>query len=205
MATANTEFKAGYTKIMELSLVIAIALHAVAFGVWPEYVPKVYKLREEKKTVVIQMPEFSIPPPPKEIERPQIPLEAEADEEVNEEETITDTSLDIENLPPAPPPPIDEEEEFLPFDTMPVPIHIEKPAYPDLARRADLEGFVEVMIKIDEKGRVVQARVVKSTAEVFNEAAIEAAYKFRFKPALQRDIAVPCRIVIPFDFQFQRN
>jgi protein TonB len=190
-------------KVVELSAVGAIALHAVAFGVWPEYVPKVYKLREEKKIEVIQMPEFSIPPPPKEIARPQIPLEAESEEEVDEEETITETSLDIENLPPAPPPPVDDFEEFLPFDTMPVPLHIERPKYPDLARRADLEGSVDVMIKIDEKGRVVQARVVKSTAEVFNDAAIEAAYKCRFKPALQRDVPVPCRISIPFRFSLR--
>jgi len=200
VANANAEFKASYTKVVELSAVIAIAIHAVAFGVWPEYVPKVYKLREEKKIEVIQMPEFSIPPPPQEIERPQIPLEAESDEEVDEEETITETSLDIENLPPAPPPPVQEFDEFLPFDTMPVPIHIETPRYPDLARKADLEGSVDVMIKIDEKGRVVQARVVRSTAEVFNQAAIEAAYKCRFKPALQRDVPVPCRIAIPFRF-----
>ena len=37
-----------------------------------------------------------------------------------------------------------------------------------------LEGKVEVVIKIDEKGRVVQARIMSSEADVFNQAAIDA-------------------------------
>ena len=86
------------------------------------------------------------------------------------------------------------------FDRMPVPIHLEVPAYPEIARRAHIEGLVTVWVKIDRRGRVAEAGVVESTAEMFEEAAIHAAFKCRFHPALQREVPVSCRIVIPFRF-----
>jgi TonB family protein len=54
---------------------------------------------------------------------------------------------------------------------------------------------------IDENGRVVSARVIDSDAiEVLEDAALEAAYKFLFRPARQGDVPVKCRVVIPFSF-----
>jgi len=103
--TAHGELKAKYTKYLEIGFLVAIVIHAVAFAFWPEYVPSVYKLREEKFEVIDIPPEIEIPPPPEEIARPEVAVEIEASDEASEEETIAPTMFDAENLPPAPPPP----------------------------------------------------------------------------------------------------
>ncbi len=198
--SANTEFKAQYTKYLEVGLLLAILIHAVAFAFWPEYVPSVYKLREERIEVVEIPPEIEIPPPPEEIARPEVAVEVEASDEASEEETIAPTFLDAENLPPAPPPPPPEPEMFFAFDTYPVVTKSATPKYPELARKAEVEGIVVVMVTIDEGGRVINAWIAESSAEVLNQSAIEAAYEFRFTPAKQRDVAVKATISIPFRF-----
>jgi len=200
MRTAGTRRAGAPARVARLSVVTAVLLHGAAFAVWPEYIPNVYRLRDEKLPVIVELPRISIPPPPAPVQPPSVPLEADMDDLVDEEETIAPTDFDPGNVPPIAPPEVGEVEEFLPFDTRPVALYVEVPAYPDLARRADLEGLVIVRVKIDERGRVVRARVVESTADVFEPAALEAAFKCRFKPARQRDIPVPCSIVIPFRF-----
>lgn len=198
--TANAQFKAKYTKYLQIGFLFALLIHAVAFAFWPEYVPSVYKLREERIEVVDIPPEIEIPPPPEEIARPEVAVEVEASDEASEEETIAPTFLDADNLPPAPPPPPPEPEMFFAFDTYPVVIQNATPVYPELARKAEVEGTVVVMVTIDESGNVISAWIAETSAEVLNQAAIEAAYKFRFTPAKQRDVAVKATISIPFRF-----
>jgi len=198
--TANAEFKAKYPKYLQIGLLFALLIHAVAFAFWPEYVPGVYKLREEKIEVVDIPPEIEIPPPPEEIARPEVAVEVEASDEASEDETIAPTFLDAENLPPAPPPPPPEPEMFFAFDTYPVVTKSVTPVYPELARKAEVEGTVMVMATIDESGNVMSAWIANTSAEVLNKSALDAAYKFKFTPAKQRDIAVKATISIPFRF-----
>jgi len=198
--TANAEFKAKYNKYLEIGFLFAILVHAVAFAFWPEYVPSVYKLREERIEVIDIPPQIEVPPPPEEVARPEVAVEVEASDEASEEETIAPTFLDAQNLPPAPPPPPPEPEMFFAFDTYPVVTRSAEPKYPELARKAEVEGTVMVMVTIDEQGNVISAWVAESSAEVLNEAAVEAAYKFKFTPAKQRDVPVKATISIPFRF-----
>jgi len=95
--SANTEFKAKYPKYLQIGLLLALVIHAVAFAFWPEYVPGVYKLREERLEVFDIPPEIEIPPPPEEIARPEVAVEVEASDEASEDETIAPTFLDAEN------------------------------------------------------------------------------------------------------------
>ena len=198
--TANTEFKAKYNKYLQIGFLFAILVHAVAFAFWPEYVPSIYKLREERIEVIDIPPQIEVPPPPEEVARPEVAVEVEASDEASEEETIAPTFLDAQNLPPAPPPPPPEPEMFFAFDTYPVVVQGAEPKYPELARKAEVEGTVMIMVTIDEAGNVMSAWVAESSAEVLNEAAVEAAYKFKFTPAKQRDVPVKATISIPFRF-----
>jgi len=198
--TANTEFKAEYPKYIQISLLFALLIHAVAFAFWPEYVPGVYRLREERLEVFDIPPEIEIPPPPEEIARPEVAVEVEASDDASEDETIAPTFLDAENLPPAPPPPPPEPEMFFAFDTYPVVTRSATPVYPELARKAEVEGTVVVMATIDEGGNVISAWIANTTAEVLDQSALDAAYKFKFTPAKQRDVAVKATISIPFRF-----
>ena len=73
--------------------------------------------------------------------------------------------------------------------------------YPELARQAEAEGVVNLLVTIDESGRVIAAKVQTSDAiESLEKAAIAAAMKWLFKPAKQRDKPVKVRIIIPFRF-----
>ena len=84
----------------------------------------------------------------------------------------------------------------------PVPIHTVAPRYPDLARQAGAEGTVLVEVTLDERGRVIAARVVRhDTVESLRRAALEAARGWLFRPALQRGKPVSTRIEIPFTFR----
>ncbi|MFH0778578.1 MAG: energy transducer TonB [Candidatus Eisenbacteria bacterium] len=198
--TANSLFKQKYNKYLEFSILGAIVIHAAVFYFAPPYVPSPYQLTERKLEVIDLPPNIEVPPPPEDIERPQLPQEAEISDDVDTEETIAPTEFD-----PFEPPVIPSQPEapnvFVAFDTYPEVIRRVSPEYPDLAKEAEAEGSVQVEVIIDETGRVVDARVKASdTIQALNQAALEAARKFLFKPAKQRDVPVKCRIVIPFRF-----
>jgi protein TonB len=97
-------------------------------------------------------------------------------------------------------PPPRDPERFVAFDEPPRVVRAAEPVYPELARQAEIEGTVEVFVTIDETGRVIDAVVARSDVDILNQAAIDAAFKFVFTPALQRDVPVKARIMIPFKF-----
>ncbi|MCK4513107.1 energy transducer TonB, partial [bacterium] len=112
--------------------------------------------------------------------------------------TIASTELDVE-APPELPPARTRAEFFLSYDEAPVVIKQVLPVYPDMARDAELEGVVRVLIGIDEFGNVVEAQVIGSVPGL-DRAALDAVYQWKFKPAKQRDVAVPVRISVPIRF-----
>ncbi|MBD3336288.1 MAG: TonB family protein [Candidatus Eisenbacteria bacterium] len=190
-------------KYLAYTVVIAIVIHALAFKFSPPYTPHPYQLREKKLAAVDMPDEIVIPPPPKEIARPQLPQEAEISEEAGEEETIAPTEFNP-FAPPMVPTAPEKQVKFVAYDEPPQVVHQEVPEYPDLARQAEAEGKVFVRVTIDENGRVTNAQIENSTAiEALEQAAIAAAYRWLFRPAKQRDIPVRCQIVIPFDFSLE--
>jgi TonB family protein len=72
--------------------------------------------------------------------------------------------------------------------------------YPEIAYRMKLEGRVTVEILIDAQGKAVQAKVVRTTSDVFNDAAIAAAMKSVFKPAMMSTGPVSEKVYIPYNF-----
>ncbi len=90
---------------------------------------------------------------------------------------------------------------FYAFDSPPRPARKPAPEYPEVALVTGAEGTVWVEVTIDENGRVIAARVVRSTAiQVLNEAAREAAMKWLFTAAKLHGVPVKSRISIPFEF-----
>ena len=58
------------------------------------------------------------------------------------------------------------------------------PAYPKQARTQGLSGSVELELEIGPDGRVQKVRVLKSSAKVFDEAALAAVREWLFKPGM---------------------
>ena len=204
--TANNRFKAKYPRYLLGAVIWAVVIHALAFVVSPQFSFKPYQLKEQAFEVIQLPANIEIPPPPKEVALPQVPVEAASGEEVAEDEAIAPTTFDnIEDLPPPPPPPplsARGTEVFLAFDEPPVLIHSEAPEYPALARAAGLEGTVAVKVLVDEHGNVIEAEVLLSDmSPVIERAALDAAMKCKFRPAKQGGIPVKAHVMIPFQFK----
>jgi protein TonB len=91
--------------------------------------------------------------------------------------------------------------DFVPVEKEPVVVHKVDPKYPELAMRAGLEGRVWVKIWVDKEGKPKQVVVLKSDAEIFNDAAVEAAKQFRFTPAYMNNGPVAVWVSVPFRFK----
>lgn len=67
----------------------------------------------------------------------------------------------------------------------------------------DHNVVVHVEITVDKEGSVVSSKVVLSSGySDLDKAAVEAARKWKFKPARHKGIPVKSKIVIPFAFEF---
>jgi protein TonB len=93
----------------------------------------------------------------------------------------------------APPP-------FVPVEKQPVPITNPSPKYPELARRAGIEGTVWVKMWVTIEGKVKQAVVITSDAEILNQAALDAALLWAFTPAIMNNGPVAVWVSVPFRF-----
>jgi protein TonB len=165
-------------------------------------VPKAYHGVSVLDTLsIVPVRIYEEPPPPKEIERPDIPDVLQASDDVDKDVTISQTSFDPRKRILKVRPPTDDQIIFKAFETFPELLKSAKPTYPEIARKAEVEGVVKVLVTIDEAGRVIRAWVETSDAPVLNDAALEAAYNFVFRPALQRGIPVKATIALIFDFK----
>ena len=82
------------------------------------------------------------------------------------------------------------------------PVLLEKvaPDYPRVARQAGMGGRVTVRAVIAPDGGVESVEVLSSTNALFNEAAIDAVRKWRYRPALMngRPVRVYFSVVVDF-------
>jgi protein TonB len=197
--TAEQQLKNAYPKMFRNGLLWALVIHAVAFLFAPEFAPEPYRLRERPVVEAIDIPDqFEIPPPPKEEVKPQVPTEIAPSDEASEEETIAATTFEVDAPPELPPAP-QRPQFFTAFDEPPQVVRQVPPEYPELARQSETEGVVLVQIGVNEFGDVIEATVVQGVP-MLNQAAIEAVMQWKFRPAKQRDVPVPVRIVVPIRF-----
>jgi protein TonB len=75
--------------------------------------------------------------------------------------------------------------------------------YPEIAKRAGVEGKVYVLAFVDEKGNVTNAKIIKGIGAGCDEAAIDAVLQTRFKPGKQRGTPVKVQVSIPIVFKLQ--
>lgn len=92
--------------------------------------------------------------------------------------------------------------EFIAVEKSPQIVHAEQPKYPEIARRANMEGTVWVNILVDKEGKPKKAVVVKEDAAgIFSQAAVDAAMKYQFTPAIMN--AGPVKVWVAIKFKFQ--
>ncbi len=79
----------------------------------------------------------------------------------------------------------------------------DKVVYPEIAKRAGIEGKVYVLAFINEEGKVVKARVLKGIGGGCDQAAMKAVEETVFTPGRQRGKAVKTQVSIPIIFRLQ--
>lgn len=95
-----------------------------------------------------------------------------------------------------------EPEAFIPgIEKYPVQINGIAPNYPEIARKAGVEGTVWVKLWITKEGKVKKVEIVKSDNTLFNEAALEAASKWTFTPGIMNNMPIAVWVTVPFKFQ----
>jgi len=79
-----------------------------------------------------------------------------------------------------------EPDEFIAYEYPPEPVRTVNPEYPDLARRAGIEGYLWLQVLVDKEGKVRDVQIYKDSGAKagFEEAAIDAAYRCVWKPAI---------------------
>ena len=131
---------------------------------------------------------------------------------------VVDASLDIEeplaNLPPPPPPEEDEPEPepepeiFVVVEQMPELIgglgEIQKKIkYPEIARKAGVEGRVIIQFIVDEGGNVSEPAVVRGIGAGCDEEALRVVRDAKFKPGKQRGKSVKVKMSLPITFKLK--
>ncbi len=209
---AAADLKRTYKKVLEASFTITLAATICLFQAARLFSLDVAALKKVDVTIeVADIPltqQFRKPPPPL---RPSIPVPTE-DESVPEDLTISLTDLDLSDIPPPPAPPEEDDLIFVAYDKAPEIIggfaalhrHLK---YPQLAARADLEGkvFVKVLVGVDGRTQKTEIITAKPRNAGFEESAMEALRKVKWKPALQRDKKVRVWISFPVTFKLLRS
>lgn len=190
--------------IMDYSILSALTIVIVAFGTnsTPFEENTILDSVSDEVTLVPVDPTRQMTKPP-EPTRPQIPIEAEDEDEVDDV-TIDDTDVDIletysdiENFEDDP-----EPLEYFSVSVKPTIKFQVTPVYSDIARRAGIEARVTVQLIIDKNGLPTDVKILKGHP-MLNDDAIAAAKKYRFNPGMQGDKAVPVKWNIPFNFRLR--
>lgn len=212
----------------------AIAATAIHLGMIGAYYGAGYLMEEEEPTMTVRIMKYTDLGPPPSMTNTEAPPQVAVsvpvtkpsvgvpvpvpDAEVNPEQTIAtqqelsdiqspatntgegdgDVSIEQDIT-------IDEDPpDFVPVEQQPVPVKQVNPEYPEIARRAGVEGTVWVKILVDKEGKAKKAVVMKTDNEIFNESAIEAAKKWVFTPAMMNNGPVAVWAAVPFRFKLNK-
>lgn len=103
---------------------------------------------------------------------------------------------------------INKEIYFVAVEQMPSPIGglkaiQENITYPEIAKRAGIEGRVYIKAYVDSTGSVAKTEIIRGIGAGCDEAAMEAVKKVKFKPGVQRGKSVNVQVTVPILFKLQ--
>ena len=117
-----------------------------------------------------------------------------------------DGSIFTEPVPPPPPSPAPPPAKPIRVGGAirePQKIHHVAPVYPPIALAARKEGIVVLEAEIGEDGRVRNVRVLRS-AQLLDQAAVDAVRQWVFTPTLLNGVPVPVVMTVTVAFSLQR-
>tara|TARA_E500000178_G_scaffold157165_1_gene156916 strand:- start:515 stop:1165 length:651 start_codon:yes stop_codon:yes gene_type:complete len=208
----NADLRRFYGVLYQLGLIIALVIFIAAVRFEFRSSPPDEIVLNEQEIVemeeIIQTRQMETPPPPP---RPPVPVEVPNDEIIEDIDINIDADLSLDgplNLPPPPPPAEDEEDFFTVVENMPELIGglaglQASIIYPEMARKAGIEGRVFLQFIVNERGEVENPRVIRGIGGGCDEEALKAIQKAKFKPGLQRGRPVRVQYNLPVVFKLQ--
>jgi len=212
----NADLKKYYTIFIEVGAIITLLALLAAFKVDLRDKKENVKLTQEQEVVqmeeVVQTKQVQKPPPPP---RPPVPVEVPNDEIVEDQIINLDAELDLDAHIDLPPPPKQAKKEddnkdnfFVVVEQMPELIgglaELQKNiTYPDMARKAGIEGRVYVQFVVNEHGKVENPKVIRGIGGGCDKEALKAVRQARFKPGMQRGRPVRVQYSLPIVFKLQ--
>lgn len=178
--------------------------------------------KEEAPAIEIAAPPQIEPEEPEVVEytdEPVKPLDFAPPSQVDVPQLVTDTSF-VQRIQPPPPEnvkpaagliTIPENRDMSQFrgmqvfdinslDQKPVPTYQAQPQYPFEMKRAGVGGEVTVDFLVDSSGAVQNARAVRSTHREFEQPAVNAVMKWKFKPGRKGGRNVVTHMQVPIAF-----
>ncbi len=208
------DLRAKYLRVFEISLIISLLFLVLSFKYFPHVKKEKVRLQAPQELVKVEdvantKQETPPPPPPK----PLIPIEAPSDKVLNDI-TLQSTELDQNTQVSAPPPPKENKSDnaeptfFVAVEQMPRPIGgitgiQRRIVYPEIAKRAGVQGRVFVKAFVDKHGNVIKVELIKGIGAGCDEAALKAVKETKFIPGRQRGKPVNVQIAIPILFKLQ--
>lgn len=207
-------------RTLRIATVVAVIFHVILFAIkFPEWATRTAEANTQKaKIFVVQQPRFKPPEVQKQQEllKPRTvrvpipdptPDEPEPVRQFEPEEQILDTPLPSDTVfgdigpPPEPEPegPIRVGGQI----QMPKAIRKVNPVYPEIARKARIEGVVILDIIIDKQGNVRNIKVLRPLGMGCTEAAIEAVKQWKYEPSTLNGKPIEIQGTITVTFKLQ--
>ncbi|NCP84893.1 MAG: energy transducer TonB [Bacteroidetes bacterium] len=206
----EADLRKSYTVYMQLGLVAALGILLILFKVDIRSESDIVLQTVEQETVKMEEIEqtrqdVKPPPPP----RPPVPVAVPNDEVIEDDILDLDAEIDLDaplELPPPPPPAEEEPDIFVVVEKRPeikggMKALYKYIVYPEIARKAGIEGRVILEFVVDERGKVSNVKVLRSVGGGLDEAAISAVKKVKFTPGMQRGRPVKVRYTLPVTFK----
>ena len=154
----------------------------------PEDLPPPPEDKEE-----LEKPEVEEPPPPMTLNQLEMALNPGAGDAVGDFgfgdfDTGIDAMADMEIF------------DLRDVDKLPRALFQVEPHYPYALKQAKIAGWVQLEWVIDDSGKVLRPRVVKSSHREFNQPAIESIMRSKWSPAKKGGKNVAVRVTQRMDF-----
>jgi periplasmic protein TonB len=210
----DADLRSYHTVFMQIGVLITLIIFIIAFRMELTGEPTQQYVLDEQEVIemeeIIQTQHIETPPPPP---RPPVPVEVPNDEIIEDIDFQIDAELSLSGPMDLPPPPAQEEEEpeedfFVVVEQMPELIGglaelQSRIRYPEMARRAGIEGRVYVQFIVNERGEVEDPRVIRGIGGGCDEEAIRAVQQAQFRPGMQRGRPVRVQYSLPIVFRLQ--
>lgn len=211
----EADLRSYYRVFTQIGMIITLLIFIIAVKVEFKAEPTQEYVLQEQEVIemeeIIQTQHIETPPPPP---RPPVPVAVPNDEIIEDIDFQIDAEMRLDgplDLPP--PPPAEEEEEpeedfFVVVEEMPelqggLAELQRKITYPEMARRAGIEGRVYVQFIVNEQGQVENPQVIRGIGGGCDEEAIRAVQQAEFKPGMQRGRPVRVQYSLPIVFRLQ--